>query len=232
MQYKNGENRPVVFNHLTPPDIQELETESVDGKRYYKTPDGKLYPSVTTVVGSYTAKAIKEWRQRVGEEEARKITTQASVRGTKVHQLCEDYINNVPDYREKHMPVNLACFDTIRPVIEQKIDNVVMQEVPLYSHYLEVGGRVDCIADWDGTLSVIDFKTAKRRKEKDKIDNYFMQASAYCVMFEELTKTPINQIVILIAVDNDEPQIFIEKRDNYIHQFIKVRESYRDYHGK
>ena len=221
-----------MFNHVDPPEIKELETESVDGKRYYKTPDGKLYPSVTTVVGIKVAQGIKEWRQRVGEEEARKITTKASVRGTKVHQLCEDYINNVPDYRAKHMPVNLESFDSIRPVLDQKIDNVVMQEVPLYSHYLEVGGRVDCIAEWDGTLSVIDFKTSKRLKEKSKIDNYFMQASAYCVMYEELTKTPIKQIVILIAVDDEEPQVFIEDRDNYIHEFIKVRESYRNYYGK
>jgi len=198
-----------VINHVTPPDIQELETETVDGKRYYKTPDGKLYPSVTTVVGSYTAQAIKEWRKRVGEEEARKITTQASVRGTKVHQLCEDYINNEPDYRKKHMPVNLACFDTIRPIIDEKIDNVVFQEAPLYSHYLEVGGRVDCIAEWDGVLSVIDFKTSKRKKDKDKIDNYFMQTAAYCVMYEELTKTPIKIMMNLKSLLRKEITIFI-----------------------
>lgn len=221
-----------MFNHVEPPEITELESETVDGKRYYKTPDGKLYPSVTTVVGVQVAAEIKKWRQRVGEEEARKITTQASVRGTKVHQLCEDYINNVSDYRAKHMPVNLESFDSIRPILDDRIDNVVMQEVPLYSHYLEVGGRVDCIAEWDGTLSVIDFKTSKRTKDKSKIANYFMQASAYCVMFEELTKIPIKQIVILIAVDNEEPQVFIEDRDKYIWDFVKARESYKNIYGK
>jgi genome maintenance exonuclease 1 len=102
----------------------------------------------------------------------------------------------------------------------------------LYSHYLEVGGRVDCIAEWDGTLSVIDFKTSKRPKEKAKIDNYFMQASAYCVMFEELTKIPIKQIIILIAVDNDDPQVFVEDRDNYIFDFIDVRKEYKQVYGK
>jgi len=232
MQLKDGRSKQVVINHVDPPEIKELDTETVDGKRYYKTPDGKLYPSVTTVVGMKVAKGIKEWRARVGEETAKKITTQASVRGTKVHQLCEDYINNVSDYRAKHMPVNLESFDSIRPIIDESINNVVMQEVPLYSHYLEVGGRVDCIAEWDGTLSVIDFKTSKRPKEKAKIDNYFMQASAYCVMFEELTKIPIKQIIILIAVDNDDPQVFVEDRDNYIFDFIDVRKEYKQVYGK
>lgn len=220
-----------MFNHTSPPDIKELDTESVDGKRFYVTPDGKKYPSVTTVISLHSQDGIKKWRERVGEAVANRISNQASVRGTAVHKLCEDYINNVDDYTKGHMPVNVESFNSIKPILDHKLDNVVMQEVPLYSHFLKVGGRVDCIGDWGGRISVIDFKTAKKAKLKEYVEGYFMQASAYCVMYEELTRQPINQIVIIIAVDNDEPQVFIERRDNYIHKFIELRKDYENQHG-
>lgn len=219
------------FNHVKPPELKELDTETINGKRYYVTPEGKKYPSVTTVSGFSTAKKIKEWRKRVGEEKANKISTQAATRGTAVHKLCEDYINNDVDYKEKHMPVNIQAFNSIKPIIDKHIDNVVMQECPLFSDYLEVGGRVDCIAEWDGKLSVIDFKTSRKTKKKEWIHNYFMQESAYCVMFEERTGLPIKQIVTIITVDNEEPQVFIEDRDNYIWDFIDIRKHYRNVYG-
>ena len=220
-----------MFNHVNPPELQELETETKDGKRFYVTPSGKKYPSVTTVSSFASVKSIMEWRKRVGAEKANKISTQAAVRGTAVHKLCEDYINNVEDYTKKHMPVNIQAFNSIKPIIDNNIDNVVMQECPLFSDYLEVGGRVDCIADWDGKLSVIDFKTSRKIKKKEWVKGYMMQESAYCVMFEERTKIPIRQIVTVITVDNEEPQIFIEDRDNFIWDFIDVRKQFRDYHG-
>lgn len=215
------------FNHLPTPDIKELDTVYVDGKRFYVTPDGKHYPSVTTVTSLHSEQAIAQWRKRVGEEAANRISNKASTRGTAVHKLFEDYINNDPDFRKGHMPSNVESFNVLKPVLDEKLDNVVMQEVPLYSHFLRVGGRVDCIADWEGRLSVIDFKTAKRPKKKDQIDGYFMQASAYCVMFEELTGIPIDQIVVAITVDDMKPQVFVEKRDNYIKGFIELRELYK-----
>lgn len=221
-----------MFNHTKPPEIVELETETIDGKRFYVTPSGKKYPSVTTVSSFLSAKSIKEWRKRVGKEKASRISTQAAVRGTAVHQLCEDYINNVEDYTKKHMPVNIQAFNSIKPILDQNIDNVVMQECPLYSDYLEVGGRVDCIAEWDGVLSVIDFKTSRKTKKKEWIKGYMMQESAYCVMFEERTKIPIRQIVTVITVDNEEPQVFVEDRDNFIWDFIEVRKQFRDYYDK
>lgn len=220
-----------MFNHVNPPELQELETETKDGKRFYVTPSGKKYPSVTTVSSFASVKSIMEWRKRVGAEKANKISTQAAVRGTAVHKLCEDYINNVEDYTKKHMPVNIQAFNSIKPILDDNIDNVVMQECPLFSDYLEVGGRVDCIADWDGKLSVIDFKTSRKIKKKEWVKGYMMQESAYCVMFEERTKIPIRQIVTVITVDNEEPQIFIEDRDNFIWDFIDVRKQFRDYHG-
>lgn len=217
-----------MFIHTTPPEIQELETETINGKRFYVTPDGKKYPSVTTVSGFASAKSIKQWRQRVGEETANRISTQAAVRGTAVHKLCEDYINNVENYTDKHMPVNIQAFNSIKPLLDTHLNNVIMQECPLYSDYLEVGGRVDCIAEWDNVLSVIDFKTSRKIKKKEWIKGYMMQESAYCVMFEERTKIPIRQIVTVITVDNEEPQVFIEDRDNYIWDFIALRKEFRD----
>ena len=221
-----------MFNHVTPPELQELSTETVDGKRYYLTPEGKKYPSVTTVSSFHSLKDIVKWRKRVGEDKANKISTQAAVRGTAVHQLCEDYLNNDKDYTKKHMPVNIQAFNSIKPILDKNINNIVMQECPLYSDYLEVGGRVDCIAEWDGKLSVIDFKTSRKIKKKEWIKGYLMQESAYCVMFEERTKIPIRQIVTVITVDNELPQIFIEDRDNHIWDFIDVREQFRSYYGK
>ena len=221
-----------MFNHVTPPELQELSTETVDGKRYYLTPEGKKYPSVTTVSSFHSLKDIVKWRKRVGEDKANKISNQAAVRGTAVHQLCEDYLNNDKDYTKKHMPVNIQAFNSIKPILDKNINNIVMQECPLYSDYLEVGGRVDCIAEWDGKLSVIDFKTSRKIKKKEWIKGYLMQESAYCVMFEERTKIPIRQIVTVITVDNELPQIFIEDRDNHIWDFIDVREQFRSYYGK
>lgn len=222
----------MIFTHVKPPELQELETETVDGKRYYITPSGKKYPSVTTVSSFASAKSIQEWRKRVGAEKANKISTQAAVRGTAVHKLCEDYINNIEDYTKKHMPVNIQAFNSIKPIIDDHLNNVIMQECPLYSDYLEVGGRVDCIAEWNGVLSVIDFKTSRKIKKKEWIKGYMMQESAYCVMFEERTKIPIKQIVTIITVDNEQPQVFTEDRDNYIWDFINVRQQFRDYYDR
>lgn len=206
--------------------LEEMETENVNGKRFYKTPKGNL-PSITTVLSILSRDAIIAWRKRVGEEEANKISTRASRRGTNVHKMCEDYINNELDIK-KFLPADRETFQTIKPILDQYIDNVYAQEVPLWSEYLGVAGRVDCIAEWDGKLSVIDFKTARKEKKKEWIGNYFQQASAYCVMWEERTKIPIDQIVIVIAVDDCPPQVFVEKRDNYIFECMKTIARYKD----
>jgi len=126
------------------------------------------------------------------------------------------------------MPVDKQMFATLKPILDQRINNVHTQEATLYSDYLGVAGRVDCIAEFDGRLSVIDFKTSRKLKKKEWISNYFQQASAYCVMYEERTGTPIDQIVILIAVDDEEPQVFIEKRDNHIHECMNTIAMYKE----
>jgi genome maintenance exonuclease 1 len=219
------------FTHYNPYNIPKLTRVTENGNRYYLTPDGKKYPSVTTVAGIFTKQKIVEWRKRVGNEQATKITTQASVRGTAVHKLCEDYINNVEDYTKGQMPVNVDSFNSIKPIIDSCINNVVMQECPLYSHYLKVAGTVDCIAEWNGKLSIIDFKTSRKPKKLEWIENYFMQTAAYAVMFEELTEKPITDLVILISVDNEEPQIFTQKRDEWISKFMEARDEFKNRYG-
>jgi len=220
-----------MFNHVNV-NIEEIKTETINGGRYYVTPSGEKYPSITTVLSILSKKAIMEWRKRVGAEEANKISTQAARRGTNVHQMCEDYLNNKTYITEKTMPVDKEMFATLKPILDERINNIHTQEATLYSDYLGVAGRVDCIAEFDGRLSVIDFKTSRKLKKKEWISNYFQQASAYCVMYEERTGIPIDQIVILIAVDDEQPQVFIEKRDNHIHDCIETIALYKEQYNE
>lgn len=201
--------------------FEELNTETIDGKRHYVTPNGK-YPSITTALSILSRDAIMEWRKRVGEEVANKISGQAAGRGTRIHKMCEDYINNCLDIA-KYTPLDKETFYSLKPVLDENIGIVYGQEVPLYSDYLGVAGRCDCIAEWNGKIAIIDFKTSKRPKTKDKISSYFMQASAYAVMFEERTGIPVNKTVIVMAVDGQkEPLVFEERRDNYIKECVEA----------
>ena len=203
------------FEHKTDLQLEEYLTEEGNGRRLYVTPEGK-FPSITTVLGVLSRAGIAEWRKRVGETEANRISTQAARRGTNVHQMCEDYLNNELDLN-KFLPHERDMFSGIKKELDKNVGLVYTQESPLYSAYLGVAGRVDCIAEWDGRLAVVDFKTAGKLKKKEWIHSYFQQAAAYCVMFEERTGIPIDKIVICIAVEHeDEAQVFIEKRDNWI----------------
>ena len=221
------------FKHIGCDIDYDLETETINGKRFYKTPEGLLYPSVTTITSQHGKDKIIEWRRRVGEEEANRISTRASNRGTKVHKICENYLNNEEDYARtnpahihKTMPDSIAMFKSLQPLLDEHVNNIHALEIPLYSHHLKVAGRVDCIAEYDGKLSIIDFKTSGRLKEESWIKGYFMQCSAYAVMYEERTGIPVSQIVIMIAVESEHPQVFIKKRNDYIKDFISYREVY------
>lgn len=208
------------FIHHELPKLERVTTP--DGKRVYKTPSGAAYPSVTTITGQHTAEAIKKWRQRVGEEEANRVSSRASARGTRVHQLCEDYLRTgdaSPDIFDAEM------WAAIKPELN-RINNIHALETPLYSDHLQVAGTVDCIAEYDGKISVIDFKTSRRQKSANDIHDYFMQCSAYAVAFEERTKIPVNRLVIIMAVEDSEPLVFHERRDNWINSFRQLRERY------
>ena len=216
-----------MFKH-TLVEFDELETITEDKKRFYLTPEGNKYPSVTTVCSLATIDSIKKWRKRVGNERANKISSKASSRGTKVNKLVEDYVNNKELDFENVLPVNLFMFKQIKPILDTYLENVYAIECPLYSDYLETAGRVDCIGTFKGKPAIIDFKTANKRKQRSWIHNYFMQEAAYAVMFEERTKIPISRIVTVIAVEQDEPQLFIEKRDDYINLFQQYRSLYKE----
>lgn len=213
----------MTFTHV-PTQLTELNTVSANGKRFYQTPSGELFPSVTTVMSVYNKEAILAWRKRVGNEEANRISSKASRRGTKMHTVCENYLGNKE--LGNVMPDTLGLFKSIQPIIDKYIDNVYAIEAPLYSEHLKVGGRVDCVAEFDGKPAIVDFKTSSRIKTEDKIQNYFMQCAAYAVMFEERTGIPIPRIAIIMAVENEEPLLFVKKRNDYIDDFIELRLQY------
>lgn len=219
------------FNHIHKDIDINLEQVNTETGRYYKTPAGLSYPSITTVVGLFSKDAIVEWRKRVGEEEANKISRKATNRGTKVHQLCEDYINGSEIDGSKYSITDVESFVRLKNIIDQNIDNVHCQETRLYSDYLKVAGTVDCIAEYAGRLSIIDFKTARKPKKEEYILGYFCQATAYAIMYEELTGIPVPNIVIIVSVDDEEPQVFAKKRNDYVQDLLAVREQYRQING-
>ena len=218
-----------MFTHvdhgITLPKMTRKTTEK--GRKYF-TPDGNAYPSITTVLSILSVDSIMRWRKRVGEEEANKISHQAATRGTSVHKLAEDYIDNVDDWKGKAMPNNLYTFSHLKDIIDERLDNVWFQEEYLYSDRLKCAGQVDCIAEFDGELSIIDFKTARKPKKIEWITNYFIQASFYAAAFYERTGVPIRQGVILITVDHNEPQIFKINTHEYLQQFLDVRQKYKE----
>lgn len=207
---------------------ENLSTVNENGKRYYQTPDGNKFPSVTTVLSINTKAAIMEWRKRVGPEEANRISAFASSRGTRVHTMIERYLDNRDDYLEKSNHITKKNFYTMKPLLDERIEKVILQEAPLYSNHLGLAGRVDCIAVFDGKLTIIDFKTSAKRKKKEHIHNYFMQMTAYAIAFEELTSIPIANLATLIVNDvDDEPQVFKEKRDNWVEPLFDTIDRYR-----
>lgn len=212
-------------------DWNDLETVQEDGRRFYLTPSGKKYPSMTTVLQLMTAEGIAKWRARVGEEVANKISVQAARRGTLMHKLCEDYVNNEKIDTDALMPLDYQNFNALKEQMDKHFGKVYGQEIALYSDFLEMAGRVDCIAEYKGKLSIIDYKTARKAKKRENIKNYFMQAAGYAVMYEEIFKQPINQLVILMSVDHEGVVEFVEKRDDHIHDLIALRKKYKDKHN-
>lgn len=215
-----------MFVYCPPKEIPKIESQTFpDGKRYYVTPDGKKLPSVTTVVGAQKKEAIMAWRRRVGDEVANKISRQATSRGTNMHTLCEYYLNNEPKPPGTVMPDAKEMFISIKPLLN-KINNIHYQEVGLWSSQLGLAGRVDCIGEYEGKLSVIDFKTSKKAKDRDSILDYFWQTTAYALMYEELVGQPIDELVIIMAVQNAPPLVFREKTQDHIEGLVRAIDFY------
>ena len=202
-----------------------MRSETINGKRTYVTPDDNIYPSITTVLGQLSKADIQKWRERVGETEANKISGKASRRGTSVHSVCEAYIKNEDGYLDGQTPNIIELFKTIEPFFE-RINNIHGVELALYSDHYELAGRTDLVAEFDGVLSIIDYKTSNKTKKKDWCENYFAQCSFYASAYEERTGIKVPQVVIIIAVENEQPQLFVEKTDNWEHIIWKAKELY------
>ncbi|PHS22097.1 MAG: hypothetical protein COA84_13020 [Robiginitomaculum sp.] len=222
------------FNHVDHGFVlPELECITTPKMRTYTTPLGYKYPSVTTVLGADESKkeGLDKWRQRIGPEEADKIMRQAGIRGNAVHEMAEKFLNNDITWKKGAMPSNLLTFSQIKKVLIESVDNVWEQEVPLYSDRLKVAGRVDCIAEFNGKLSIIDFKTSLRQKRKEWISGYFMQTGFYAAAFYEQTGIAIKNGVIIIASDDStSADVFEINTFEYLPEFIKLRQLFRSIH--
>lgn len=210
------------FKHNLVPEI-DINTTTIDGKRYYVLPNGEKFRSVTTVLdGAMDKTALHEWRKRVGHEEAQKITTQAARRGTAVHSIAERYVLNEENYLRGAMPSGIDAFKGVQTLLDKHVDNILGIELPLYSVALKTAGRCDLIAEFDGVPSVIDFKTSRKLKKEEWIESYFLQTTVYSMMFEWIYKIKIPQIAILIAVDHEPPQLFVKDRGQYVDRVIDI----------
>ena len=209
------------FNHV-PVNLPKLETITIDRKRFYVTPQNNYYPSITTVLSLRQKEGLMEWRKRVGDKVANYVAAKAAARGTKVHHMCEDYLNNVhldyPEKWKKHKKdfLPLCIFGQLRDKVLTNISDIHAQECGLYSDKYKVAGRVDCIAKYKDVLSIIDFKTSTRERSDAWNENYYIQGSAYAEMFTELTGIDVSQVVILVVTEDGTVQEFIKDKSNFL----------------
>ena len=211
--------------------VPEVEAVNQDGVRYYPIPGAdKYYPSVTSITSFQNAKFFASWRERIGEDEANRITARATQRGTAFHSITEDYIKgelNLDRYLENN-PLSVRMFQSAKDTFD-RIDNIHCLETFLYSHYLGLAGRVDCIAEFDGELAVIDFKTSTKQKQENYIEHYFVQETAYAAMFLERSGIEVKKIVTLIATEEGSVQVFqkynlddyLQLLKSYIEEFVR-----------
>ena len=212
-----------MFTHLNKLGDFELEANTIDGVRYYTLPSGKKAPSITSITSFYNRQIFKNWREKVGEEQANKITKVATDRGTKFHDLVEKYLSNEDISSLKNvLPTTKARWIAAREALNN-IDNIHALEKPLYSEYFGIAGRVDCIAEYEGELAVIDFKTSKKIKPEKWLENYFVQETAYACMYFEMTGISVKKIVTIMVADNGDVKVY-EKRNKG--EYIKLLTKY------
>ena len=209
------------FNHVEL-EKQELQRVEADGKRFYLTPEGNRYPSVTTVTGHAKKEFFAEWRKN-NPEEAKRVT----VRGTRFHSLVEKYLNNEELDRKKINFADLFLFSQAEHEID-KLDNIHLLESTLWSDVLGLAGRVDCIAEFDGKLSVVDFKSASKEKQASDIKEYFMQATAYAIMYQERYGTPIENIVIIMSSEDGIVNVYQENPLKYVPYLYEAIKDYNN----
>jgi len=224
-----------MFMHLQGYDSIKLNViEGVDGgPRLYETPDGYQYPSITSVLSILSEDSIRKWKERVGEEEAAKIGRKAATRGTKIHNMCEAYINNDRYESTDITPLDTEMFGQLKSVLDAYVTDVFAQETTLYSDELQTAGRCDLVAKFLGTPAIIDFKTSSKEKKEQWIQSYFQQTTGYSLMFEEMYNQKIDKVVVIIAVEETgKPQVFVRKKDKYIEALKNTRQLYRDKYNR
>ena len=201
-------------------EFPELVVHNLDGMRFYEAPDGNKYPSITTVLGKQPGKqkGLREWRERIGEEQARIVSGKAARRGTAFHNICEDYLNGVEDITH-HKDKNFLAYCMVGEMkshLDEKINKVVLQEQNMYSPKYKVAGRCDFIGVYNNTLAVVDFKTTTTPKKEEWIEDYFIQCAAYASMYEEHTGIGIDDLVIMMVAEDGQVQIFEKKAADYL----------------
>ena len=213
--------------------VPEVEPVNQDGIRFYPIPGAdKYYPSVTSITSFKNAAFFAGWRKKIGEEEANRITNRATQRGTAFHSITEDYVKgelNLDSYLANN-PLSVRMFQSAKSTLD-RIDNIYCLETFLYSHYLGLAGRVDCIGEFDGELAVIDFKTSTKEKQENYIEHYFVQETAYAAMFLERSGIEVKKIVTLIATEEGSVQVFekynlddyLQLLKSYIEEFVRGR---------
>ena len=223
-----------LFNHVGLDPI-EMSAEMVDGKRMYLTPEGFKFPSVTTVISNNKEKmaGIARWRARVGEEKANNISKRSTGRGTKYHAIAEDYFNNNLDLKKyTKFPLPVLMFHHSRDTLD-RINNIYLQEAALYSKHLELAGRVDCIAEFDGVLSIIDFKTAEEPKREKYLYDYFVQETAYACMLQENYGLSVKQLVTIVACENGETQVkVLPPKKEFFMKLMSYIDEYQERYGQ
>lgn len=206
----------MIFHHELLPKVK-LPRETIDGVRYYTTPTGLKVPSVTTVLKKYydKGKEIQKWRKRIGVKKANAITQQAANRGKSVHKICEDYLGNDPKAMSKAMPDSLADFERMKDLLDKNVSKVFGIELPLYSNELMTAGTTDLACIWNNYPTVIDYKTSKKPKKEEWIENYFVQSSTYALIIKEQYGIDIPKIGVILLVEHSYPEVFIKNVSDY-----------------
>lgn len=212
------------FHHKVCPLIPKLRMQTHNKRRMYVTPEGKLYPSVTTVMRILSKEGIAEWKKKVGQGAANEVVMRSTTIGSELHKVIEDYLNNKSLNEYKNI-IPLAHFNNIKPYVDN-INNIMCQEATLYSDDLGIAGRVDCVAEYDHIPSIIDFKTSRKSKKEEWIESYLLQETAYSLMFKFVTGLEYKQIVTIISGEDGSHDVFIRNRTEYED---RLKEVIRDY---
>jgi len=210
-----------MFNHVSTPLLPKLKVDQVAGKRYYITPEGVKYPSITTVLGHQEKPWLTNWRNILGDKKADKEIQRTATRGEEIHKLIEKYLNNETDFTKGVKLEYIQGFNQVKFHLNH-INNIRTQEQNLYSKQLGVAGRVDCIGEYKGVLSVIDFKTSNNNKDEQMTNDFFLQCTGYAIMWHEQTNDPVENIVVIMTIERGVvPLVFVKNIDKYVKPLLK-----------